>query len=180
MRTLFQRAALAAVLAASSAAAPAADADLPWIVRQEGESTYKPQYRPAPVAGTVRCNSATVGSVLGGLVGGALGQQIGKGDGRAQATIGGAVAGVLVGGAIGRRMDAANQACLGEVLEMAPTGRRVQWAQGPVTYAAVPGAAAYQQGSYCRPWRLEMKVGRGWERTTGTACRRPDGVWMAG
>ncbi len=111
----------------------------PWIVQQQGQYVYQPRYRPAAVAGTSRCNSATVGSVLGGLVGGVLGNQIGQGDGRTLATIGGAVAGVLVGGEIGRRMDAANQACVGEVLEVAPTGRRVQWAQGPVTYAAVPG-----------------------------------------
>jgi surface antigen len=153
----------------------------PWMVRQQDEYVYRPQYRPAPVAGAVRCNSATVGSVLGGIVGGVLGSQIGKGDGRTLATVGGAVAGVLVGGEIGRRMDAADQACLGEVLEVAPVGRRVQWAQGPVSYVAVPGTVAYRQGAYCRPYTLEMKTGSGgWQRTQGTACRRPDGVWMAG
>jgi len=153
----------------------------PWIVRQQGEYVYKPQYRPAQVAGTVRCGSSTVGSVLGGIVGGVLGNQIGKGDGRALATIGGAVAGVIVGGEVGRRMDAADQACVGEVLEVAPVGRRVQWVQGPTTYVAVPGRVAYRQGAYCRPYTLETKVGPGrWEKTRGTACRRPDGVWIAG
>jgi surface antigen len=153
----------------------------PWMVQQQGETMYKPQYRPAPVAGTFRCNSSTVGSVLGGIVGGTLGHQIGKGDGRTLATIGGAVAGVLVGGEVGRRMDSADQACVGEVLEVAPVGRRVQWVQGPVTYVAVPGAVAYRQGAYCRPYTLETRVGPGrWERTRGTACRRPDGIWIAG
>ena len=153
----------------------------PWIVQQQGEYVYKPQYRPAPVAGTVRCNSSTVGSVLGGIVGGVLGNQIGKGDGRTLATIGGAVAGVIVGGQVGRSMDAADQACVGEVLEVAPVGRRVEWVQGPTTYVAVPGKVAYRQGAYCRPYTLETRTGPGrWERTTGTACRRPDGVWIAG
>jgi surface antigen len=153
----------------------------PWRVQQQGEYVYKPQYRPAPVAGTVRCNSSAVGSVLGGIVGGVLGNQIGRGDGRTLATIGGAVAGVIVGGEVGRRMDAGDQACVGEVLEVAPVGRRVQWVQGPTTYVAVPGQVAYRQGAYCRPYTLETKTGPGrWERTKGTACRRPDGVWIAG
>ena len=152
----------------------------PWMVQQQGEYVYKPQYRPAQVAGTTRCNSPVVGSVLGGVVGGVLGHQIGRGDGRTLATIGGAVAGVLVGGEVGRRMDAGDQACVGEVLEVAPVGRRVEWVQGSTTYVAVPGQVAYRQGAYCRPYTLETKVGPGrWERTKGMACRRPDGVWIA-
>lgn len=153
----------------------------PWMVQQQGEYVYKPQYRPAQVSGTVRCNSSAVGSVLGGVVGGVLGHQIGRGDGRTLATIGGAVAGVLVGGEVGRRMDARDQACVGEVLEVAPVGHRVQWVQGQTTYVAVPGQVAYRQGAYCRPYTLETKVGPGrWERTKGMACRRPDGVWISG
>ena len=151
----------------------------PWMVQQQGEYIYKPQYRPAPVTGTVRCNSRAVGQVLGGIVGGVLGNQIGQGDGRTLATIGGAVAGVLVGGEIGGRMDAQNQACVGEVLEVAPANTRVQWAQGPVNYVVVPGEYEYLQGSYCRPYRLEMKTDRGVRQSRGTACRRPDGVWIA-
>lgn len=153
----------------------------PWIEQQQGQYVYKPQYKPAPAAGAVRCNSATVATVLGGLLGGLLGRQVGQGEGRALAAIGGAVAGGLVDGEFGRRMDAQNQACVGEVLEVAPTGRRVQWVQGRVTYAAVPGEAAYRQGAYCRPYTVEMRApGGSWQRSRGTACRRPDGVWMAG
>lgn len=152
----------------------------PWMVQEQGEYVYKPQYRPAPVAGTHRCNSRAVGQVLGGLVGGVLGNQIGKGDGRTLATIGGAVAGVLVGGEVGKRMDAQDQGCVGEVLEVAPAGRRVQWADGPANYAVVPGQVNYVQGSYCRPYTMEVRVqGQGTQRTRGTACRRPDGVWIA-
>jgi surface antigen len=153
---------------------------LPWMVQQQGEYTYKPQYRPAPVAGTSRCNSSTVGSVLGGLVGGALGNQIGKGNGRTLATIGGAVAGVLVGGEVGRRMDAGDHGCVGEVLEVAPAGKQVQWQDGPARYTVVPGQVNYIQGSYCRPYTLTVHTERGPQRQQGTACRRPDGVWIAG
>jgi surface antigen len=151
----------------------------PWMVQQQGGYVYKPQYRPAPVAGTYRCNSPVVGQVLGGIVGGVLGNQIGKGDGRTLATIGGAVAGVLVGGEVGKRMDAQDQGCVGEVLEVAPVGRRVQWAEGPVNYVVVPGQVQYVQGSYCRPYQMEMRTPQGLQRTRGTACRRPDGVWIA-
>ena len=152
----------------------------PWMVQQQGEYVYRPQYRPAPVAGTYRCNSPVVGQVLGGIVGGALGKQIGKGDGRTLATIGGAVAGVLIGGEVGRNMNAQNQGCVGEVLEVAPVGRRVEWVEGPVNYVVVPGRVEYVQGSYCRPYTVEMRGhGRGMQRSRGTACRRPDGVWIA-
>jgi uncharacterized protein YcfJ len=84
MRTSLLIAALVGVFAAPAAVADRDDhgAVPPWMVRQQDEYVYRPQYRPAPVAGTVRCNSATVGSVLGGIVGGVLGNQIGKGDGR--------------------------------------------------------------------------------------------------
>lgn len=153
---------------------------LPWYQQDQGQYVYKPQYRPAPVSGTVRCNSPAVGSVLGGIVGGALGNQIGKGNGRALATIGGAVAGVLVGGEVGRRMDAADHACVGEVLEVAPAGRQVQWQDGGQRYTVVPGKVNYVQGSYCRPYTMTVHTEHGPQRTHGTACRRPDGVWMAG
>lgn len=152
----------------------------PWIVRQQNEYVYAPQYRPQPVAtGVVRCNSAAVGSVLGGVVGGVLGNQIGKGDGRALATIGGAVAGVLVGGEIGRRIDSGNQACVGEVLEVAPVNHRVQWVQGPSTYVVVPQQVVMRSGRHCRPYTLEVRGPNGVQRTRGTACRRGDGVWVA-
>ncbi|GAB3653765.1 glycine zipper 2TM domain-containing protein [Ramlibacter alkalitolerans] len=170
---------LLAAVAALVAAAPAL-ADLPWMVRQQGGYEYKPQYRPAQVAGTSRCNSRAVGGVLAGIVGGALGEQIGRGEGRTLATVGGAVAGVLVGGEVGRRMDAADHACVGEVLEVAPEGRQVQWQDGGRRYTVVPGKVNYVQGAYCRPYTLTVHTGRSPQRQRGTACRRPDGVWMAG
>jgi surface antigen len=152
----------------------------PWIVRERNEYVYAPKYRPQAVTtGVVRCNSAAVGSVLGGVVGGVLGNQIGKGDGRALATIGGAGAGVLVGGEIGRRIDSGNQACVGEVLEVAPVNHRVQWVQGPSTYVVVPQQVVMRSGRHCRPYTLEVRGPNGVQRTRGTACRRGDGVWVA-
>lgn len=152
----------------------------PWIVQQSGEYVYAPQHRPQVVhTGVVRCNSQAVGSVLGGVVGGALGSQIGKGSGRTAATIGGAIAGVLIGGELGRSMDAGNQACVGEVLEVAPVNHRVQWVEGPSTYVVVPAQAVHRQGIYCRTYTMEVRGPHGVQRSKETACRRADGVWIA-
>ena len=155
----------------------------PWFVQQQGQYVYQPAYRPAPPPPTVaihRCNSETVGQVLGGVVGGVLGHQIGGGTGKTLATIGGAVAGVLVGGSIGRSMDAQNQGCVGQVLEVAPVGQRVQWVDSGVTYAVVPQQVVVRHGEHCRPYTMQMQVQGGWQTTRGMACRRPGGVWVAG
>jgi surface antigen len=152
----------------------------PWIVVQQGERSYHPRYQPRPVSTAATCNSAMAGRVLGGIVGGALGNQIGKGNGRTAATIGGAVAGVLIGGEVGKRMDAADQGCVGQVLEVAPVDRSVQWAEGPAQYVVVPGQVINRQGSYCRPYTVEVTMDGRRQRSDGLACRRGDGVWVAG
>lgn len=150
----------------------------PWIVMQQGERAYSPQYQPQVVGNAAYCNSDTVGRLLGGVIGGALGNQIGSGSGRAAATVGGAVVGVLIGGEVGRRMDANDQACVGQVLEIAPVNHRVQWMDGPAQYAVVPGQVVRRQDRYCRPYTMEMRVSGTVQRSQGTACRRPDGVWV--
>lgn len=152
----------------------------PWIVMERGERAYAPQYQPRQVANASRCNSDTVGRVLGGVVGGALGNQIGKGSGRTAATIGGAVAGVLIGGEVGKRLDAGDHACVGQVLEVAPVDHRVQWVEGPAQYVVVPGKVHRRQSTYCRPFTVEVTMDGQRQRSTGTACRRADGVWVAG
>lgn len=150
----------------------------PWIVVQQGAPAY--QAAPAvPASGVMRCQSQSVGRVLGGLVGGVLGNQIGGGSGRALMTVGGVVTGVLVGGEVGRRIDANDQACVGQVLEFAPTGQRVQWASGPQQYAVVPGQMLPARGGrQCRSYTLEERTAQGWRRVTEKACRRDDGVWL--
>jgi surface antigen len=120
-----------------------------------------------------------VGQVLGGILGAVLGNQVGGGSGRTIATVGGAVGGVLVGGAIGQRMDAADQGCIGQVLEVAPVGRRVEWQDGPGRYAVTPLGVVGTGGKYCRPYTVEMQTSRGWEKSQATACRDDSGVWRA-
>jgi surface antigen len=94
-------------------------------------------------------------------------------------TVGGAVTGALVGGDIGAQMDANNQGCVGQVLEVAPVGRRVQWVQSGVTYVVVPQKVVMRGGHHCRPYTLQMHTHHGWRTTEGMACRRPGGVWVA-
>ena len=148
----------------------------PWMVVQQGAPVY--QAAPAvPRTGVMRCESQTVGRVLGGLLGGLLGNQVGHGNGRALATLGGAVGGLLIGGEIGRRIDAGDQACVGQVLEFAPAGQRVQWASGPQQYAVVPGQVSGRGGRQCRNYTFEEQTPQGWRRVKETACRREDGVW---
>ena len=154
----------------------------PWVVVQQGRPHgYRKGYEPAPVQPQVevsRCNSETVGKVLGGVAGAVVGHQVGDGGGRALATLGGAVAGVLIGGEVGRRIDAGNQACIGQTLELAPTGKRVQWPSGTAQYAVVPGAVVDRNGVYCRPYDAHIRTAAGWQTTQGMACRRADGVWV--
>jgi surface antigen len=157
----------------------------PWVVVEAGRPHhYRSGYEPvAPLqiqaqAPVSHCNSETVGQVLGGVAGALLGNQVGKGTGRAVATVGGAVAGVLVGGEVGRRMDAKDQGCVGQTLELAPAGRRVEWADGGQQYVVVPGTVVHRGGRYCRPYEAQVRVGSGWQTTRGTACRRNDGVWV--
>ncbi|WP_167772528.1 glycine zipper 2TM domain-containing protein [Ramlibacter henchirensis] len=153
----------------------------PWVVVEQGRPHgYRKGYEPAPVQrGQVSvCNSETVGKVLGGVAGAVVGNQVGQGGGRALATIGGAVAGVLIGGEVGRRMDAGNQACIGQTLELAPAGQRVQWPSGTSQYAVVPGAVVDRGGVYCRPYEAHIRTSAGWQTTQGMACRRTDGVWV--
>jgi hypothetical protein len=78
------------------------------------------------------------------------------------------VVGVLVGGDIGRRIDAGDQACVGQVLEFAPTGQRVQWVAGAQAVAVVPGQVLQRRGSQCRSYTIEQPTPQGWTRTTQT------------
>ena len=153
----------------------------PWMVVEQGVPEYRRGQEPAPVQGPVyQCNSGAVGQVLGGIAGAAVGNRIAKGSsGRAAATVGGAVIGVLIGGEIGRQIDRDNQACIGQALEFAPTGRRVEWpADSGAQYAVVPGQVVQRNGQTCRTYGAEVQTSAGWQKTTGVACRRADGVWV--
>jgi len=61
---------------------------------------------------------------------------------------------------------------------VAPVNHRVQWVEGPQTYVVVPAKAVLRHGTYCRPYTVEVHGPHGIRRSTGTACRRGDGVWI--
>jgi surface antigen len=160
----------------------------PWIVVSGGEPAYRPGWEPVPVQQAQRpssvsyCNSDTVGSVIGGIAGGLVGNQIGKGNGRTVALIGGAIAGTLIGGEIGRRMDAQNQACIGQALEFAPEGKQLSWQdsnRSDVQYAVVPGKIQQSGNIYCRPYTTTVVANGQQQKTDQIACRQPDGTWAA-
>jgi surface antigen len=126
------------------------------------------------------CNRELVGGILGGIAGGALGSQVGRGDGRTIATIGGTVAGVLIGGRIGRRMDQADQTCVGQTLERAPAHQAVAWsAPAGERYRIVPDVI-YEDGwgRTCRDYETTATIGGRQQMMKGTACRRTDGAWQ--
>jgi surface antigen len=166
--------------AGARAPAPVYASYPPWVVVERGEPVYRPGHEPAPRrAPTAQCNSETVGRVLGGIAGAVIGSQLGKGSGRAVATVGGAVAGVLIGGEIGRRIDDANEACIGQALEFGAVGQRVAWQAEGVQYAVVPGRPVARDGRHCRPYDFEVLGEGGWRKTRANACRGPDGTWTA-
>ena len=152
----------------------------PWVVVEQGVPEYRRGQTPAPAQGRVyECNSRAVGQVLGGVAGAAVGNRVAKGGDRAAATVGGAVIGVLIGGEIGRQIDRDNQACIGQALEFAPAGQRIAWpAETGRRYAVVPGQVINRRGQACRTYGAEVQTSRGWQKTTGLACRRADGVWV--
>jgi surface antigen len=141
---------------------------------------------PPPPAGLPRielsrCNSDLIGAAIGGVVGGLAGSQIGKGTGNKVATVGGAVLGVLIGGSIGRSIDQQDQACIGRVLEQAPTGSPVAWKNPDGGQYTVTPTRSYEaaNGVYCREYTTEIIVGGQRQQGVGTACRQPDGSWQA-
>lgn len=133
-----------------------------------------------PSTGYGHCNRELLGSIIGGATGAAVGSHIGKGDGRALATIGGIIIGAIVGGHVGNSMDEVDQNCVGHALELAPTGRAVEW-QNPdngAEYRVTP-TRTYESsgGEYCREYQTKIVVGGKVRDAYGTACRQPDGSW---
>jgi len=126
-----------------------------------------------------RCDHTAVGAVLGGVVGGAIGSQIGKGDGRTVAIIVGTVLGAAVGAKIAQDMDAADRACIGHTLELAPVGRRVVWhnADTDVDYAVIPTRSYKVDGRDCREFTTERYYDDKRSTGKGRACRGDDGEW---
>jgi surface antigen len=133
---------------------------------------------PMPEIPGIACNRDLIGGLLGGAAGGLIGNQVGRGGGNTAATIGGAVIGAIVGGTIGRRMDQADQACVGQALEYGRTDQAVAWRDPDGDYYQVTPTRTFErQGIHCRDYVTQATIDGRRQRVTGTACREPDGTW---
>jgi surface antigen len=126
-----------------------------------------------------QCDHTAIGAALGGAVGAAVGSQIGEGDGRTVAIIVGGALGAMLGAKIAQDMDAADRACIGHALELAPDGRPVVWTntQAGVQYMVTPTRGFTQDGRECREFTTERNVGGKKSKSAGKACRVQDGEW---
>lgn len=156
-----------------------------WLdsYRQGRHPTY-PGFFALPVGiEDGRCDrglvGANLGTLLGAVAGGLGGSQIGRGDGQIAATIGGVLLGAALGNYIQRSMDPADQGCLAQTLERAPTGQQIVWnnPDSGARYEVVPTRTWEQGGTHCREYSSRGTVGGRVQEVTGTACRQPDGTW---
>ncbi len=126
------------------------------------------------------CNRDKIGAVIGGVAGGALGSRVGNGDDKLAATIIGTIAGAVIGGYIGRSLDRADDACMGQVMEHADSGRHVSWTNPDTRarYDITPQQGFRRDdGRYCRNYTIGVVKGGTGHTDKGLACRRSDGIW---
>ena len=131
----------------------------------------------------IACNTNTpnedVGVVTGAVAGGLLGSAVGGGTGQVVAIGAGAVAGALIGGAIGRSMDDNDRY---QVVTALDSNHRTYWVNDRThtTYTVVPRKRVHVSGyGYCRRYYTIVIVGGQKQRVWGTACRNPNGNWVA-
>ena len=124
-----------------------------------------------------------VGGALGGIGGGLIGGQFGQGVGKVAATAVGTLVGSLMGSEVGKSLDGADRAdarqAEGEALT-APIGRKITWNNPDSGHSGsyVPTRDGTDAaGDYCREYQTAVTVGSQMQKSTGTACRQPDGTW---
>lgn len=135
----------------------------------------------ALVLGGCQTTKEQQGSFIGAVAGGVLGSRIGGGSGKVAATIAGTLLGGYIGGAIGRQMDDSDRYRAGMALEETPTDQSSSW-QNPdsgTRYAVTPTRTYYDDSRPCREYTTEAWIDGRRETVYGTACREPDGTWMA-
>jgi surface antigen len=137
-----------------------------------------------PYSPTPRQDSgALTGALLGGLFGAAVGGR-GVGNRLAGAAVG-AVAGGLIGSAIGASLDEQDRqmayAAEMQALEHGAPGVAVGWRSERTRYYGnvVPGPYYVVDGRRCRGYTHTIYVNGRPETARGTACRGPDGRWIA-
>ncbi len=101
-------------------------------------------------------------------------------DNRGAAMLIGATIDDLIGGPLGRELDAGDRACLGHVLEIGKSGRRVVWenALTGVHFEVTPGAPRDEIGGACRTFKLVAEANTGRSKRQATACEKGAGLWQ--
>jgi surface antigen len=137
-----------------------------------------------PYSPTPKQDSGTLtGALVGGVLGAALGGR-GAGNRIAGAAVG-AVAGGLVGNAIGASLDEEDRrmayAAEMQALEHGAPGVAVGWRSERTHYYGnvVPGPYYENAGRRCRAFTHTIYINGRPELARGTACRAPDGRWVA-
>jgi surface antigen len=94
--------------------------------------------------------------------------------------------GAPFGGEVGKSLDSADQAYMTQqtnrALESAPTNQTSTWVNpDSQSQVALTPTRTYQRpnGTYCREYSQAITIKNQQQRTTGTACRQPDGSWQA-
>lgn len=136
-------------------------------------------YSPTPKQDSGALTGALVGGLLGAAVGGP-----GAGNRLAGAAVG-AIAGGLVGSAIGASMDEEDRrmayAAEMQALEYGAPGVAVGWRSERTRYygTIIPGPYHESGGRRCRSYTHTIYINGQPEAARGTACRAPDGRWIA-
>lgn len=122
-----------------------------------------------------------IGTLAGAGAGAAVGAQVGGGTGQLAAVAIGTLIGGYIGGQIGKTMDDVDRMKMNRALETQPTGQAYAW-ENPDTghnYQVTPTQTYQQDGSPCRDYTTEAVIDGKREVVHGTACRQPDGRWVA-
>ena len=122
-----------------------------------------------------------IGTLAGAGAGAAVGAQIGGGTGQLAAVAAGTLIGGIIGGRIGKTMDDVDRMKMNRALETQPTGQSYRW-KNPDTgtnYAVTPTETYQHDGGPCRDYTTEAVIDGKREVVHGTACRQPDGRWVA-
>jgi len=124
---------------------------------------------------------AVLGSLGGAAAGGLLAAALG---GKAPVIIASALAGALIGGYVGHKLDAKDKQMAAQAATLAfeqnASGQPSVW-NNPDTgnHGQVVPTKTYQlaTGQYCREYSQTIWVGNDPQKSSGTACRQPDGSW---
>lgn len=129
------------------------------------------------------CNPTkeNIGTLAGAGTGAAVGTQIGGGRGQLAAVVAGTLIGAYVGQSIGRSLDEVDRMKMERALERQPTGQTASW-ENPDSghnYSVTPTDTYEREGRPCRDYTTEAVIDGKREVVHGTACRQPDGRWVA-